>query len=85
MKWLAKARQMAESVGMAKGCDIAQFENLYLAIASQQDWDSSDYREWRDDFTHSPKLTIDCLLALKRSWEQGRNGYLIPQDWEGSI
>ena len=40
-----------------------------------------DYTSWEEDLKSNPKLTIECLRALKRSWDRGGYGALEEIDW----
>lgn len=74
MKWLTKARAIS-------GLDVSGFEALYAELATLQGWSYQDYQSWRDDWLASPRLTIDCLKALKNCWDRGGNGCLTQEDW----
>ena len=58
-----------------------EFSRLYDYLSPLYKWGHEDYEVWSADLIETPQLTIDCLKALKNSWEDDRLGCLTPQDW----
>lgn len=58
-----------------------EFNRLYGYLAKLNGWGHEDLETWSNDLLEQPKLTMDCLRALKRSWEQGSFGVLKQEYW----
>ena len=58
-----------------------EFCDLYAYVAIKSDWVDADTQQWRKDLTEQPKLTMECLRALKHSWNRCGYGCLTPTDW----
>jgi hypothetical protein len=58
-----------------------EFCDLYTYLAPKGNWTDSDYQEWCKDLTEQPELTMECLRALRHSWDRGGYGYLTLFDW----
>ena len=71
---LLKAHK-AQIIQHLEFCDLC----AYLAQVSQ--WTEADHQEWRKDLAEQPELTMECLRALRHSWERGGYGCLTLADW----
>jgi len=60
---------------------LPEFNELFVELASKTKWLDADYTAWKEDLKSNPKLTIECLRALKRSWDGGGYGALEEIDW----
>lgn len=60
-----------------------EFCDLYAYVSIKSDWEEVDLRQWRQDLTEQPELTMECLRALKHSWDRGGYGCLTLADWLG--
>lgn len=58
-----------------------EFNQLYEYLAPLQNWDELDRDAWLDDLKQNPDITINCLKAIKQSWDQGRYGAMTQGDW----
>ena len=58
-----------------------EFCDLYTYLAPKGNWTESDYQEWCKDLTKQPELTMECLRALRHSWDRGGYGCLTQTDW----
>jgi hypothetical protein len=58
-----------------------EFCDLYAYVAIKSDWEEEDLLQWRRDLAEQPELTIECLRALRHSWDRGGYGYLSSADW----
>jgi len=58
-----------------------EFKDLYDHLSPKSQWTEMDYLAWEADLKSSPRLTLECLRALKSSW--GREGYGVLEqgDW----
>ena len=61
---------------------LTEFNELFFELALNTKWIDSDYTAWEEDLKSKPKLTIECLRALKRSWDRGGYGALEEIDWK---
>jgi hypothetical protein len=60
---------------------LPEFNELFVELTSKTKWLDADYTAWKEDLKSNPKLTIECLRALKRSWDGGGYGALEEIDW----
>jgi len=60
-----------------------EFCDLYAYVSINSDWEEADLQQWRKDLADQPELTMECLKALKNSWNRGGYGYLTLADWVG--
>lgn len=60
---------------------LTEFNELFAELAPKTNWSDTDYTAWGEDLKSNPKLTIECLRALKRSWDRGGYGALEEIDW----
>ena len=58
-----------------------EFCDLYAYVAIKSDWDEADTIQWRRDLAEQPELTMECLRALRHSWDRGGYGCLTLADW----
>jgi hypothetical protein len=58
-----------------------EFNQLYEYLAPLHNWNELDREAWLDDLKKTPDVVINCLKALKRSWDKGRYGAMIQNDW----
>jgi hypothetical protein len=58
-----------------------ELNDLYDCLAKLNGWGHADYSTWCNDLQEQPKLTMDCLKALKRSWNEGCFGALTQSHW----
>ena len=58
-----------------------EFCDLYAYVSIQSDWEEADLQQWKKDLTEQPELTMECLSALRRSWDGGGHGCLTLADW----
>jgi len=58
-----------------------EFYELYAYVAIKSDWVDADTQQWRKDLAEQPELTMECLRALKHSWDRGGYGCLTQADW----
>jgi len=85
--WAEKAAKSAnfDLANLARNQHInylPEFNELFVELASKTKWLDSDYTAWKEDLKSNPKLTIECLRALKRSWDRGGYGALEEIDWK---
>ena len=84
--WAEKAAKSAnlDLANLARNQHInylSEFKELFVALAPKTKWADVDYTVWEADLKSDPKLTIECLRALKRSWDRGGYGVLEEIDW----
>ena len=84
--WAEKAAKSAnfDLANLARNQHInylTVFNELFFELALNTKWIDSDYTTWEEDLKSNPKLTIECLRALKRSWDRGGYGALEEIDW----
>ena len=60
---------------------LTEFNELFAELARKTKWVDADYSAWEEDLKTNPKLTIECLRALKRSWDRSGYGALEEIDW----
>jgi len=60
---------------------LSEFKELFAELVLKTKWVDDDYNAWEEDLKSNPKLTIECLRALKRSWDRGGYGVLEQIDW----
>lgn len=60
------------------------FNRLYDHLAPLNGWGCEDYETWSNDLLEQPSLTMECLKALKRSWDSGSYGSMNQSDWKES-
>ena len=60
---------------------LTELNELFVELAPKTKWVDADYTSWEEDLKSNPKLTIECLRALKRSWDRGGYGALEEIDW----
>jgi hypothetical protein len=60
---------------------LTEFNELFVELAQKMNWSDPDYITWEEDLKLNPKLTIECLRALERSWDRGGYGVLEEGDW----
>ena len=65
----------------AKLIQWLEFNDLYAYVSIKSDWEEADLQQWRKDLAEQPELTMECLRALRHSWERGGYGYLTLTDW----
>jgi hypothetical protein len=58
-----------------------KFCNLYAYVAIKGDWVDADSQQWCKDLAEQPELTMECLRALRHSWDRGGYGCLTLADW----
>jgi hypothetical protein len=58
-----------------------EFCDLYAYVAIKSDWVDADTQQWRNDLAEQSELTMECLRALKHSWDRGGYGCLTLADW----
>jgi hypothetical protein len=58
-----------------------EFCDLYAYVAIKNGWEEADIQQWRNDLAEQPELTIECLRALRHSWDRGGYGCLTLFDW----
>jgi hypothetical protein len=58
-----------------------EFCDLYAYVAIKSDWDEANLLQWRSDLAEQPELTMECLRALRHSWDRGGYGSLTLADW----
>jgi hypothetical protein len=58
-----------------------EFCDLYAHVSIQSDWEEADLQQWKKDLTEQPELTMECLSALRHSWDSGNYGCLTKADW----
>ena len=58
-----------------------EFCDLYAYVSINSDWEGADLLQWRSDLAEQPELTMECLRALKHSWDRGGYGCLTLADW----
>lgn len=58
-----------------------EFCDLYAYVSINSDWEEVDLQQWRKDLAEQPELTMECLKALKHSWDRGGYGCLTLEDW----
>ena len=58
-----------------------EFCDLYAYVSINSDWEEADLQRWRKDLAEQPELTMECLRALKHSWDRGGYGCLTLADW----
>ena len=58
-----------------------KMSNTGICHAPNTKWIDSDYTAWEEDLKSNPKLTIECLRALKRSRDRGGYGALEEINW----
>jgi hypothetical protein len=58
-----------------------EFCDLYANIAHKSKWTEVDHQEWNKDLAEQPELTMECLRALKSSWDREGYGVLEQGDW----
>lgn len=58
-----------------------EFCDLYAYVAIKSDWEEADIQQWRNDLAEQPELTMECLRALRHSWDRGGYGCLTLDDW----
>lgn len=85
--WAEKAAKSAnfDLANLARNQHInylSEFKELFAALASKYKWMEADYIAWELDLQTNPKLTIECLRALKRCWDRGGYGALEETDWK---
>ena len=56
-----------------------EFCDLYAYVFINSDWEEADLQQWRKDLAEQPELTMGCLGALKRGFEEGRE--MTNEDW----
>ena len=84
--WAEKAAKSAnfDLANLARNQHInflTEFNELFAELAPKNNWSDTDYTAWGEDLKSNPKLTIECLRALKRSWDRGGYGALEEIDW----
>jgi hypothetical protein len=60
---------------------LSEFKELFKELVPKTKWVDVDYIAWEEDLKSNPKLTIECLRALIRSWDRGGYGVLEQIDW----
>ena len=85
--WAEKAAKSAnfDLANLARNQHInflTEFNELFAELAPKTNWSDTDYTAWGEDLKSNPKLTIECLRALKRSWDRGGYGALEEIDWK---
>ncbi len=60
---------------------LSEFKELFTELVPKTKWVAVDYTAWEEDLKSNPKLTIECLRALKKSWDRGGYGVLEQIDW----
>ena len=60
-----------------------EFCDLYAYVAIKSEWEEADLQQWRQDLTEQPELAMECLRALRHSWDRGGYGCLTLVDWVG--
>ena len=60
---------------------LTEFNELFAELAPKTNWSDADYTAWGEDLKSNPKLTIECLRALKSSWDRVGYGALEEIDW----
>jgi len=60
---------------------LSEFKELFAELVPRTKWVDVDYIAWEEDLKANPKLTIECLRALKKSWDRGGYGELEEIDW----
>lgn len=60
---------------------LSEFNELYEWLTPKYHWSDLDYLAWEEDLKKNPRLTIECLGALKRSWSRGGYGVIEELDW----
>ena len=60
---------------------LSEFNELFATLAQQMTWEHADYLAWEADLKSSPRLTLECLRALKSSWDSEGYGVLEQSDW----
>jgi hypothetical protein len=60
---------------------LSEFNELFTSLTQKMAWEHSDYLAWEADLKSSPRLTIECLRALKSSWDREGYGVLEQGDW----
>ena len=58
-----------------------EFCDLYAYVSINSDWEGADLLQWRSDLAEQPELTMECLRALRHSWDRGGYGCLTLADW----
>lgn len=58
-----------------------EFCDLYAHVSIQSDWEEPDLQQWKKDLAEQPELTMECLSALRYSWDSGNYGCLTKADW----
>ena len=84
--WAEKAAKSAnfDLANLARNQHInylTELNELFVELAPKTKWVDADYTSWAEDLKSNPKLTIECLRALKRSWDRGGYGALEEIDW----
>jgi hypothetical protein len=84
--WVEKAAKSAnfDLANLARNQHVnflTEFNELFSELALKTKWIDADYTAWEEDLKSNPKLTIECLRALKRSWDRGAYGVLEQIDW----
>jgi hypothetical protein len=59
-----------------------EFCNLYAYLAPKSKWIEVDHQGWCKDLLEQPELTMDCLRALRSSWDKESYGVLEQSDWK---
>jgi hypothetical protein len=85
-EWIQKVAKSAKSdlAHLATNQHInylAEFIDLYASLAQKMAWGHADYLAWEADLKSCPRLTIECLRALKSSWDRQGYGVLEQSDW----
>jgi hypothetical protein len=58
-----------------------EFCDLYADVAIKSEWEEADRQQWCKDLAEQSELVMECLKALKRSWDRGAKGVITKQDW----
>jgi hypothetical protein len=85
-EWIQKVAKSAKSdlahLAMNQHINyLAEFIDLYASLSQKMAWEHADYQAWEADLKSYPRLTIECLRALKSSWNRQGYGVLEQGDW----
>ncbi len=58
-----------------------EFCDLYAYLASKNYWTELDHQAWCKDLIDQPELTMNCLRALRHSWDSGNYGCHTKAAW----
>ena len=61
---------------------LEEFIDLYASLAQKMAWEDADLLAWEADLKSYPILTVECLRALKSSWDRHGYGMLEQSDWK---